>query len=40
MDTTMISQWIAANAPAGKLASDSRRITRGDVFFASGQAEP
>jgi UDP-N-acetylmuramoyl-L-alanyl-D-glutamate--2,6-diaminopimelate ligase len=29
-----ICQWIGAHAPAGKLASDSRRIGRGDVFFA------
>ncbi|WP_426104112.1 UDP-N-acetylmuramoyl-L-alanyl-D-glutamate--2,6-diaminopimelate ligase [Massilia sp. TSP1-1-2] len=29
-----ICSWIAANAPGGKLASDSRRIKAGDVFFA------
>jgi UDP-N-acetylmuramoyl-L-alanyl-D-glutamate--2,6-diaminopimelate ligase len=34
MGIDMIRDWIAANAPAGKLASDSRRINRGDVFFA------
>jgi UDP-N-acetylmuramoyl-L-alanyl-D-glutamate--2,6-diaminopimelate ligase len=34
MDVNMISSWIAANAPGAKLASDSRRIGRGDVFFA------
>ncbi len=26
--------WIAANAPGGKLTSDSRRVQAGDVFFA------
>jgi UDP-N-acetylmuramoyl-L-alanyl-D-glutamate--2,6-diaminopimelate ligase len=30
----MVCDWIAANAPAGKLASDSRRVGAGDVFFA------
>ncbi|HEY1044421.1 MAG TPA: UDP-N-acetylmuramoyl-L-alanyl-D-glutamate--2,6-diaminopimelate ligase [Telluria sp.] len=30
----MICDWIAANAPQGKLASDSRRVGAGDVFFA------
>lgn len=34
MDINAISQWIATHAPGGKLASDSRRIARGDVFFA------
>ncbi len=29
-----ICQWIAGTAPGGKLASDSRRIKQGDVFFA------
>jgi UDP-N-acetylmuramoyl-L-alanyl-D-glutamate--2,6-diaminopimelate ligase len=29
-----ICQWIRAAAPGGGLASDSRRIRRGDVFFA------
>jgi UDP-N-acetylmuramoyl-L-alanyl-D-glutamate--2,6-diaminopimelate ligase len=29
-----ICQWIAKAAPNGKLASDSRRIGKGDVFFA------
>jgi len=29
-----ICQWIAAAAPGGKLVSDSRRVLRGDVFFA------
>ncbi|HAT30248.1 MAG TPA: UDP-N-acetylmuramoyl-L-alanyl-D-glutamate--2,6-diaminopimelate ligase [Janthinobacterium sp.] len=29
-----ISLWIAAAAPTGQLASDSRRIAPGDVFFA------
>ncbi|MFL6658916.1 MAG: UDP-N-acetylmuramoyl-L-alanyl-D-glutamate--2,6-diaminopimelate ligase [Massilia sp.] len=33
-DLNQIVQWIAQHAPGGKLASDSRRITRGDVFFA------
>ena len=30
----MVCDWIAANAPEGKLASDSRRVGAGDVFFA------
>jgi UDP-N-acetylmuramoyl-L-alanyl-D-glutamate--2,6-diaminopimelate ligase len=34
MSLGSIRQWIAAAAPGGKLASDSRRITAGDVFFA------
>ncbi|HEY0060521.1 MAG TPA: UDP-N-acetylmuramoyl-L-alanyl-D-glutamate--2,6-diaminopimelate ligase [Telluria sp.] len=34
MDHTSIAKWIAANGAGGKLASDSRRIARGDVFFA------
>ena len=34
MKTRAISQWVAQAAPGGKLASDSRRITPGDVFFA------
>jgi UDP-N-acetylmuramoyl-L-alanyl-D-glutamate--2,6-diaminopimelate ligase len=29
-----ICQWIKAAAPGGRLVSDSRRIGRGDVFFA------
>ncbi len=29
-----IAQWIAQQAPKAQLASDSRRIQRGDVFFA------
>jgi UDP-N-acetylmuramoyl-L-alanyl-D-glutamate--2,6-diaminopimelate ligase len=29
-----VSNWITQHAPKGQLASDSRRITRGDVFFA------
>ncbi len=29
-----IARWLAAIAPAGQLASDSRRIGPGDVFFA------
>ena len=29
-----IVQWLGMNAPGGKLASDSRRVQRGDVFFA------
>ncbi|HEX8785412.1 MAG TPA: UDP-N-acetylmuramoyl-L-alanyl-D-glutamate--2,6-diaminopimelate ligase [Telluria sp.] len=29
-----ICQWIQAAAPGGRLASDSRRVRRGDVFFA------
>jgi len=29
-----ICQWIAAAAPGGRLVSDSRRVARGDVFFA------
>ncbi len=34
MTLSEISAWISAVAPAGQLASDSRRIQRGDVFFA------
>jgi UDP-N-acetylmuramoyl-L-alanyl-D-glutamate--2,6-diaminopimelate ligase len=34
MDLAMIVNWIAAHAPGGKLASDSRRVKAGDVFFA------
>jgi len=34
MDMKPIIDWIALHAPGGKLASDSRRIARGDVFFA------
>jgi UDP-N-acetylmuramoyl-L-alanyl-D-glutamate--2,6-diaminopimelate ligase len=29
-----ICQWIRAAAPGGRLVSDSRRLQRGDVFFA------
>lgn len=29
-----ICQWIRAAAPGGRLVSDSRRVGRGDVFFA------
>ncbi|MFC4933455.1 UDP-N-acetylmuramoyl-L-alanyl-D-glutamate--2,6-diaminopimelate ligase [Massilia sp. GCM10023247] len=29
-----ICQWIVAAAPGGKLVSDSRQVTPGDVFFA------
>jgi UDP-N-acetylmuramoyl-L-alanyl-D-glutamate--2,6-diaminopimelate ligase len=29
-----VSNWIAQHAPGAQLASDSRRIGRGDVFFA------
>ncbi len=34
MTVTAICNWIAKAAPGGKLASDSRRISPGDVFFA------
>jgi UDP-N-acetylmuramoyl-L-alanyl-D-glutamate--2,6-diaminopimelate ligase len=34
MNTAAIAAWIAKAAPGGKLASDSRRVTPGDVFFA------
>ena len=34
MSLLEVCQWIAESAPAGKLASDSRRIKAGDVFFA------
>jgi len=34
LDLIATCQWIAAAAPGGKLASDSRRIGAGDVFFA------
>ncbi|MES2901848.1 MAG: UDP-N-acetylmuramoyl-L-alanyl-D-glutamate--2,6-diaminopimelate ligase [Pseudomonadota bacterium] len=34
MDTQAVCDWIAQAAPGGKLASDSRRIQPGDVFFA------
>ena len=34
MDIDMIVGWIARTAPGAKLASDSRRIGPGDVFFA------
>ncbi len=34
LDLNGICQWIRAAAPGGRLVSDSRRIERGDVFFA------
>ncbi|MDL2357832.1 MAG: UDP-N-acetylmuramoyl-L-alanyl-D-glutamate--2,6-diaminopimelate ligase [Pseudomonadota bacterium] len=34
MTHTDICQWIRQAAPQGRLASDSRRVQRGDVFFA------
>ena len=34
MTLDAICAWIAQAAPAGKLTSDSRRVTPGDVFFA------
>jgi UDP-N-acetylmuramoyl-L-alanyl-D-glutamate--2,6-diaminopimelate ligase len=34
MTHTDISQWIRQAAPQGRLASDSRRVKAGDVFFA------
>jgi UDP-N-acetylmuramoyl-L-alanyl-D-glutamate--2,6-diaminopimelate ligase len=34
MNIEQIVAWIATAAPHGKLASDSRRVQRGDVFFA------
>ena len=34
LDLNGICQWIRAAAPGGRLVSDSRRIQRGDVFFA------
>ena len=34
LDLNATCQWIAAAAPGAKLASDSRRIGAGDVFFA------
>jgi UDP-N-acetylmuramoyl-L-alanyl-D-glutamate--2,6-diaminopimelate ligase len=34
MTIEQIVAWIAAAAPGGQLASDSRRLQRGDVFFA------
>ncbi len=34
MTIARIVKWIALAAPGGKLASDSRRVGRGDVFFA------
>jgi UDP-N-acetylmuramoyl-L-alanyl-D-glutamate--2,6-diaminopimelate ligase len=33
-ETNQIRQWIQAAAPGGRLASDSRRVRPGDVFFA------
>lgn len=34
MSLNDICQWIRAAAPGGRLVSDSRRVARGDVFFA------
>ncbi|QYF94381.1 UDP-N-acetylmuramoyl-L-alanyl-D-glutamate--2,6-diaminopimelate ligase [Massilia sp. PAMC28688] len=34
LNMQQVCDFIAASAPGGKLASDSRRITPGDVFFA------
>jgi UDP-N-acetylmuramoyl-L-alanyl-D-glutamate--2,6-diaminopimelate ligase len=34
LDLNDISAWIRAAAPGGHLVSDSRRVGRGDVFFA------
>jgi len=34
LDPNAICDWMRAAAPGGQLASDSRRIRRGDVFFA------
>jgi UDP-N-acetylmuramoyl-L-alanyl-D-glutamate--2,6-diaminopimelate ligase len=34
MNLNEICQWIRAAAPGGRLVSDSRRVGRGDVFFA------
>lgn len=34
MNLNDICQWIRAAAPGGRLVSDSRRVGRGDVFFA------
>jgi UDP-N-acetylmuramoyl-L-alanyl-D-glutamate--2,6-diaminopimelate ligase len=34
LDFNGICQWIQAAAPGGRLVSDSRRVGRGDVFFA------
>ncbi|MGB9109175.1 MAG: Mur ligase domain-containing protein, partial [Telluria sp.] len=34
IDVNAICSWIHAAAPGGRLVSDSRRIARGDVFFA------
>jgi UDP-N-acetylmuramoyl-L-alanyl-D-glutamate--2,6-diaminopimelate ligase len=34
LDLNDISAWIRAAAPGGRLVSDSRRVGRGDVFFA------
>jgi UDP-N-acetylmuramoyl-L-alanyl-D-glutamate--2,6-diaminopimelate ligase len=34
LDLNEICQWIRAAAPGGRLVSDSRRVKRGDVFFA------
>jgi UDP-N-acetylmuramoyl-L-alanyl-D-glutamate--2,6-diaminopimelate ligase len=33
-ETPKITEWIQAAAPGGRLVSDSRRVRRGDVFFA------
>ena len=34
MSLNDICQWIRAAAPGGRLVSDSRRVAKGDVFFA------
>lgn len=34
MNNQQVCDWIGQNAPQGKLASDSRRVQAGDVFFA------
>ncbi|VXB44232.1 UDP-N-acetylmuramoyl-L-alanyl-D-glutamate--2,6-diaminopimelate ligase [Massilia sp. 9I] len=34
MSLNDIHQWIRAAAPGGRLVSDSRRVAKGDVFFA------
>ncbi|MES2151016.1 MAG: UDP-N-acetylmuramoyl-L-alanyl-D-glutamate--2,6-diaminopimelate ligase [Pseudomonadota bacterium] len=34
LDINAACQWVRQQAPHGKLASDSRRVTPGDVFFA------
>ncbi|HZX26852.1 MAG TPA: Mur ligase domain-containing protein, partial [Telluria sp.] len=34
MTHQQVSEWIRQQAPQGELASDSRRVGPGDVFFA------